>query len=247
MHVASGSKVWAHGAYEGRLRAILVEYKHGKKLVFAPILGALLSSPLRAAVGEAREGAPALVVTAPSRAERVRERGYRHVDLLVRRALRQMRREMKREAGLSAARCHCVAAALVSADNHRGGGESLLRDADGTGARYLINAPEREEASAEGRGELCPYLVVGALRGTPGRTGQVGLRSAQRARNAALVRVPRHMQGRLRGREVVLVDDIVTTGATLDAAAAALTAVGAKVVAHVALCVVERRDHSDVQ
>ena len=43
------------------------------------------------------------------------------------------------------------------------------------------------------------------------------------------------------GREVVLVDDIVTTGATLDAAATALEAAGATVIATVALAAAERR------
>ena len=46
----------------------------------------------------------------------------------------------------------------------------------------------------------------------------------------------------MRGREVVLVDDIVTTGATVFAAREALENAGATVIAIVALCVAERRD-----
>ena len=69
----------------------------------------------------------------------------------------------------------------------------------------------------------------------------MGLRAGERERNAALARVPKYMLGRLRGREVVLVDDIVTTGATLDAAATALEAAGATVIATVALAAAERR------
>lgn len=207
--VASGSDVWVHGAYEGALRAILVAYKHGGKVIFATMLGELLSGPLREAARGASGRSPPLIVTAPSRAERVRERGYRHVDLLVSRALRRLRRESRRK-------------------------------------RWKEPQPPPRRAPGGGPSQnACPYLVVGALRAMPGRTGQVGLRSMQRVLNAALVRVPVHMRGRLRGREVVIVDDIVTTGATLDAAAEALAAVGAVVIAKVALCAVARRDHSD--
>ena len=180
----SGREVWVYGSYGGALRALLVACKHGGGVRLAAALGELLSGPLLVALELRRARAPVLLVTAPSRAARVRERGYRHVDLMVRRALRRLRV----------------------------------------------------------RGDARPYLVVGALEARAGRTGQVGLRAEERARNAALVRVPKRMRGRLRGREVVLIDDIVTTGATLDAAADALTATGAIVIATVALGAAERRD-----
>lgn len=180
---SSGREVWVYGSYVGALRAMLVACKHGGAVALAAPLGDLLSGPLLLALESQRERAPVLIVTAPSRAARVRASGYRHVDLLVRRALRRLR--------------------------------------------------SRDRAG--------PYLVVGGLQALPGRTGQVGLRAGERAQNAALVRVPKRMRGRLRGREVVLVDDIVTTGATLDAAATALTAAGATVIATVALAAAERR------
>ena len=188
MRSPSVGEAWAYGSYEGVLRALLVAYKHGGRVRLAGPLGELLSGPLAAALQLRRARAPALIVTAPSRAARVRQRGYRHVDLLVRRALR------------------------------------CLRESGG-------------ERSGAG-----PYLVVGALESLPGRTGQVGLRAGERARNAALVRVPWHMRGRLRGREVVLIDDVVTTGATLAGAAAALAAAGAEVIAVVVLATAQRRD-----
>ena len=180
---SSGREVWVYGSYVGALRALLVACKHGGAVRLAAPLGELLSGPLLLALESQQARAPALLVTAPSRAARVRARGYRHVDLLVRRALRCLRT----------------------------------------------------------RGDPGPYLVVGGLQALPGRTGQVGLRAGERERNAALVRVPKRMLGRLRGREVVLVDDIVTTGATLDAAATALEAAGATVIATVALAAAERR------
>lgn len=188
----SGREVWVYGSYGGALRALLLACKHGGAVRLAAPLGELLSGPLLVALELRRARAPVLLVTAPSRAARVRERGYRHVDLMVRRALRH------------------------------------LRARTATGVAMC--------------GDPLPYLVVGGLRALPGRAGQVGLRAGERARNAALVRVPRHMQGRLRGREVVLIDDIVTTGATLDAAADALAAAGASVIATVALGAAQRRD-----
>ena len=184
VHPPSAGEVWSFGSYEGVLRALLVAYKHGGRVRLASPLGELLSGPIDAALQLRRARSPTLIVTAPSRAARVRQRGYRHVDLMVRRALRCM--------------------------SQPGGAD--------------------------------PYLVVGALQALPGRTGQVGLRAAARAHNASLVRVPWHMRGRLQGREVVLVDDIVTTGATLTAAAGALTAAGANVIAVVALAAAQRRD-----
>lgn len=185
VRTSAGVYACVAGPYSGPLRALLVGYKHGGRTGFAPVLGAQLRAPLRTALRCSREPAP-LVVAAPSRPARVRERGYRHLDLLVRRALRDMR---------------------------------------------VFGRPR-------------PLFVAGALRALPGRTGQVGLTQADRSRNAALVQVPARMRFRLCGREVVLVDDIVTTGATAAAASRALVAAGARVVAVVAICATERSDES---
>lgn len=76
-----------------------------------------------------------------------------------------------------------------------------------------------------------PAPLVRALRSTRGRQGQVGLDASARAANASRVVVRRRYRSALRGREVILVDDILTTGATVRAAAEVLRAVGARVVA----------------
>ncbi|MFT4231868.1 MAG: phosphoribosyltransferase family protein [Leucobacter sp.] len=85
-------------------------------------------------------------------------------------------------------------------------------------------------------------LRLRALRTTWGRRGQVGLGPGDRARNAARIAVRGAARAALRGREVILVDDVITTGATVLAAREALEAEGARVVAVAALCVAERRD-----
>lgn len=83
-----------------------------------------------------------------------------------------------------------------------------------------------------------PAPLVRALRSTRGRQGQVGLDAASRAANAARVAVRRTYRSSLNGREVVLVDDIMTTGATVRAAVDALRAAGARVVAVAVLAAV---------
>lgn len=73
----------------------------------------------------------------------------------------------------------------------------------------------------------------GALRRVRETAPQVGRTRAERARNVAgAFRADRRA---VAGRDVALVDDVVTTGATADAAAAALKAAGARAVLVVAL------------
>ncbi len=72
--------------------------------------------------------------------------------------------------------------------------------------------------------------VLRRVRETP---PQVGRTREERARNVA--GAFQASGGRLSGRDVVLVDDVVTTGATADAAAAALRRAGARSVVVVAL------------
>jgi ComF family protein len=83
-------------------------------------------------------------------------------------------------------------------------------------------------ARASGRPRL-----LGALRRLRETPPQVGRTRAERARNVAgaFAAGPR----RVDGLDLVLVDDVVTTGATADAAAAALRAAGARSVTVVAL------------
>lgn len=172
-----GMPVFARGPYAGPLRALLVAFKHDNRFGFRRELGHQLRVPLFAALSSVRAGRAPLLVTVPSRPGRVRSRGYRHMDVLVRVAI---------------------------------------------------------------RGSALPLRRV--LRTTRGRVGQVGLDAAARAHNAELIALRRCSKSVVRGREVLLVDDIITTGATVYAARRVLENAGASVIAVVALCVAERRD-----
>ncbi|MCS0497384.1 ComF family protein [Ancylobacter sp. MQZ15Z-1] len=81
-------------------------------------------------------------------------------------------------------------------------------------------------------------LALQRISGVPARTSwlarrratppQVGLDRAARAANVAgAFEVPDEARAELKGRRVVLVDDVLTTGATLDACAKALSRAGA--------------------
>jgi ComF family protein len=72
----------------------------------------------------------------------------------------------------------------------------------------------------------------GALRRTRETAPQVGRDRAERSRNVAGAFVA---SGVVRGRELVLVDDVVTTGATAHACCVALKAAGARSIQILAL------------
>ncbi|WP_298868099.1 ComF family protein [uncultured Microbacterium sp.] len=120
-------------------------------------------------------------------------------------------------------------------------------------AGALIVPVPTGRAAYRRRGYRVPELLVARAGFTPERmlraarrTGdQRGLGRADRARNVA---------GSLRavrpggGREVVIVDDVVTTGATLDEAARALRAAGFRPICAVALAATPgRRDTREIQ
>ena len=87
-----------------------------------------------------------------------------------------------------------------------------------------------------------PVGVVPALRGARGLADQAGLDAAGRAVNlAGALRVGPGGERLVAGRVVVVVDDVVTTGATLAECARALRAAGAVVVGAATVAATSRR------
>ena len=72
-------------------------------------------------------------------------------------------------------------------------------------------------------------VVHQVLRRVKATAQQVGLSRTQRAENVqGAFRVPKEARGAVKGRRFILVDDVLTSGATLDACARALLRAGAR-------------------
>jgi ComF family protein len=83
--------------------------------------------------------------------------------------------------------------------------------------------------------------VVGALRRARSTPAQAGLSNQGRRENVARAFAPARAASRLAGKRILLVDDVMTTGATAAACAAALKRAGAKRVALLTVARVDRR------
>lgn len=119
--------------------------------------------------------------------------------------------------------------------------DRLWRDADGLVPVPLHPARRRERGFNQSRllarelGRLKGIEVVaGCLVKTRNRPAQAGLRAADREKNVRKAYAARRPD-RVRGRTLVLVDDVTTTGATLRECARVLVEAGAKEVRAITL------------
>jgi predicted amidophosphoribosyltransferase len=87
-----------------------------------------------------------------------------------------------------------------------------------------------------------PVGVLAVLRTARRVADQAGLGAAERSANlAGALQVPARFAGLCAGRRVVVVDDVITTGATLEEATRALAAAGADVVGTAVVAATARR------
>src|SRR5262249_42412387 len=82
-----------------------------------------------------------------------------------------------------------------------------------------------EEMMAEASGRTVAHAALKRVKATP---QQVGLGKSERSKNVqGAFRVPAHGRTEVAGRRLVLVDDVLTSGATVDACSQALLRAGA--------------------
>ena len=134
--------------------------------------------------------------------------------------------------------CHPLAEALARSVGAAAAGASgpvLLVPAPSRGAAVRARGHDPTRRLARDAGALLrrdglDLDVVTGLRVRPGTLDQAGLSAAERSANVAgAMRVTRPGARLVRGRTVVVVDDVVTSGATLAEAARSLRAAGADV------------------
>lgn len=198
--------VVAAGTYRGELAQTLLAFKGHGQGQLADVLAKSLSRALKAAAGEA---GGLLLVPVPTSGSAYRRRGFSPVHLLLDRMDRMDRLDRvgrQRPAGAGGARTATVVDALRK-----------------TGRLARVCAVSG------------PWTV--ARTRTPVAGGQKGL-----GRGARAQRVRGSMRAKtglrppdLRGRPCVIVDDVLTTGATLAEAARAIRAAGGLVVGAVVL------------
>lgn len=118
-----------------------------------------------------------------------------------------------------------AAVALPGAEGRRG---DLIVPVPTTRERVRKRGYNQAERLAAGLGEVLGLPVLEAMVRTRGGTTQVALHPSQRRANVRSAFAVREEVGsRLRGTHVLLVDDVLTTGATAGAAATELARVGA--------------------
>lgn len=201
----------ACGDYAEPLRSVITAWKDGGRRDLQPLLAGLLARAVQAAVSEAGwAGRPVLVVPVPSSRRAVRQRGDAPLESLTAATLRLVPRTASTPPTVTTAAPSPNAPAEW--DGHRAAGvePSTLRLAPA-----LVHVRRVADQARLERHDRAANLA-GAMAVRPGWGAPVA------------------------GRRCLVVDDVVTTGATLAEAARALTGAGAVAVAGATVAVTRR-------
>jgi predicted amidophosphoribosyltransferase len=214
--------VWAVTPYSGIARDLIVTHKErGVSGLAPPLGGALARAVLTAARSTGGADRPILLVPVPSSRASVRERGRDPTLAIAREAARAAGRRTRREPHRS---------------GQEGDPESLEEP-----ARSVRGKPPRGRRTSDDTGPFgapASVLCVRALEHRRRVADQAGLSAADRAANLSGALRARFD---LRGLRLIVVDDVMTTGATLAEATRALRAAGAKVPAAAVIAATARR------
>lgn len=231
---------FAIAPYAGPVRRLIIAYKERGLSGLARPLGAALA---RAATTAADPGEPLLLAPVPSSRASVRRRGHDPTLRIAEEAARQAARQPTHETDWPDTH-----PANRTRDAHPGDRAGNGRPADQVmdhptdGARGHPADQARDSHPANGtRGhpaEGARVVCVRALRHRRRVADQAGLTATDRVLNLTGA-----MQSRLdlRGWRVIVVDDVITTGATLTEAARALREAGAEVPACAVIAATQRR------
>jgi predicted amidophosphoribosyltransferase len=200
---------WAVTAYSGIARELIVTHKERGVSGLAPPLGtALARAVLTAARNTGGAGRPILLVPVPSSRASVRERGRDPTLAIVREATRALDRRSPRTPVPTATR-----------GERTPSGEDKRRTAD-------RHAPTGVPPGSRLYDARLSVLHTRVLEHRRRVADQAGLSAADRAANLSGALRARYD---LRGLRLIVVDDVMTTGATLAEATRALREAGAKV------------------
>ncbi|MFE3112818.1 ComF family protein [Kitasatospora indigofera] len=208
------TSVHAAVPYAGQVRRLLLAHKERGALPLAGPLGEALAAAVRSALGPDGAGCPVLLVPVPSTRGSVRARGHDPTLRLARAAARSLRRD-----GRAAAVAPVLRHTRRVADQSGLSAEARMRNLDGA-----LCVPARLA------GRLAPCRPTNG-HPVPGQrtTGQAvpgGPTTGQAVPGRPREDAP--WTGRpAAGCRLVLVDDLVTTGASLGEAARALARAGA--------------------
>lgn len=219
----------AAGPYRNELSLALLAFKRHGSSALAGELSAALARALRAAAGSSGRGV--LLVPVPTSRSAYLRRGFDPLRLL----LTRVRREGRLPSGT--VWVEALGPRRQRFKDHATAVAAKAVGAGGSSQKGLGRSQRRSRVSGSLAARPRPRVLGrGAEQGVGARGGTRGL--ARRGERSLRQSLQQSLMGSLRGRRCVVVDDVLTTGATAREAARALEAAGGVVLGVVTLAYV---------